>query len=48
MFEQYAESVMNECDCKFCNNGAVLLEGLTLAEILGEDNQSEEMTMGGM
>ena len=48
MFEQYAESVMNECDCKFCDNGAVLLEGLTLAEILGEDNQSEEMTMGGM
>ena len=48
MFEQYAESVMDECDCKFCDNGAVLLEGLTLAEILGEDNQSEEMTMGGM
>ena len=48
MFEQYAESVMNECDCKFCDYGAVLLEGLTLAEILGEDNQSEEMTMGGM
>lgn len=48
MFEQYAESVMNECDCKFCDSGAVLLEGLTLAEILGEDNQSEEMTMGGM
>ena len=48
MFEQYAESVMNECDCKFCDNGAVLLEGLTLAEILGEDNQSEEMKMGGM
>ncbi len=48
MFEQYAESVMNECDCKFCDNGAVLLEGLTLAEIFGEDNQSEEMTMGGM
>lgn len=48
MFEQYAESVMNECDCKFCDNGAVLLEGLTLAEILGEDNQSEEMTMDGM
>ena len=48
MFEQYAESVMDECDCKFCDNGTVLLEGLTLAEILGEDNQSEEMTMGGM
>ena len=48
MFEQYAESVMNECDCKFCDSGAVLLEGLTLAEILGEDNQSEEMKMGGM
>ena len=48
MFEQYAESVMNECDCKFCNNGVVLLEGLTLAEILCEDNQSEEMKMGGM
>ena len=48
MFEQYAESVMDECDCKFCDNGAVLLEGLTLAEILGEDNQSEAMTMGGM
>lgn len=48
MFEQYAESVMDECDCKFCDNGAVLLEGLTLAEILGEDNQSEEMTMDGM
>ena len=48
MFEQYAESVMNECDCKFCDNGAVLLEDLTLSEILGEDNQTEEMTMGGM
>lgn len=48
MFEQYAESVMDECDCKFCDSGVVLLEGLTLAEILGEDNQSEEMTMGGM
>ena len=39
---------MNEYDCKFCDNGAVLLEGLTLAEILCEDSQSEEMTMGGM
>ena len=38
-----------ECnDCKFCDNGAVLLEGMTLVEILNEDNQSEEITMGGM
>ena len=48
MFEQYAESVMDECDWKVCGKCAVLLEGLTLAEILGENNQSEEMTMGGM
>ena len=48
MFEQYAESVMDECDCKFCDNSAVLLEGLTPSEILDEDNQSEKMTMGGM
>ena len=48
MFEQYAESVMDNNDCKFCYNGAVLLEGMTLEEILKEYNQSEEITMGGM
>ena len=48
MFEQYAEAIMDNNDCKFCDNGAVLLEGATLDEILNEDNQSEEITMGGM
>ena len=48
MFEQYAEAIMDNNDCKFCDNGAVLLEGTTLVEILNEDNQSEEITMGGM
>ena len=47
MFEEYAETVMSGCDCKFTVNGAVLLENKTLTEILGEE-QNSAMTMGGM
>ena len=33
---------MDNNDCKFCDNGAVLLEGTTLVEILNEDNLGKD------
>ncbi|MDO4562513.1 MAG: antirestriction protein ArdA [Clostridia bacterium] len=46
MFEQYAEEIMRECDCKFTENGAVLLKSKTLTEILREEQSGECINRG--
>lgn len=48
MYEQYAEVIKDISDCKFCDNGAVLLVEMTLYEILREDDNKNDIVMGGM
>ncbi len=42
MYEQYAEDVMRDYDLKFTMNGAVVLKGQTLTEIIGGQIEQEE------
>ena len=39
MYEQYAEHITEECDTQFTENGAVILAGRMLSEILDETQE---------